>query len=265
MYQLKFSYRTVILSILSAGLSITSGLAHGQVSSVALEQPHSVESNQLGVGLGVQTENSPYRGAGRDNSVLPLILYENRYIHFFGTTLDVKSPKYGGVGFTLRAKYDDPGYKASDSSFLQGMDKRKGGLWWGATATWDNPFVKTSLEWLTAGNTRGTTVKLGIEHAFVVGDRFKLTPHASSIWMNDKYVNNYFGVKESEATPDRPSYIGKATSNIEIGLRTDYVLTPNQLVVFDLSEILRGSNIKDSPIVDSSSSLRVTVSYLHKF
>lgn len=141
------------------------------------------------------------------------------------------------------------------------------GVWMnagGVAGTWDNPYAKLSLEWLTAGSTKGNTVKLSVEHSFEMAG-FQLTPHLSTTWMDSKYVNYYYGVKTSEATTARAPYTGKSTANIEFGVRADYPLTRNQMIMLDVGDLQRGSGIKDSPLVDKSSAVVVRVGYLYKF
>jgi outer membrane protein len=117
------------------------------------------------------------------------------------------------------------GYKSNYSDALNGMDTRRGSIWLGPTGTWRTPYAKLLLEWLTdaSGNSKGNTVKLGIE---------------------------------------RPLYAGKSTTDIEAGLRADYALTRNQLVLIDVTDIRRGTGITDSPLVDKSSSFSIRVGYL---
>lgn len=263
MHRLKSSYRLAIATIIGATLGAAGSVSHAD--TILAEEPHAAEGSQWGLGIGLGSESRPYRGVDNHVAVLPLVLYENRWIHFFGNTLDFKLGTFDQFSFTLRAKYAlNDGYKSSDSVALHGMDERKGSAWGGVAGTWDNPYAKLSLEWLTAGSTKGNTVKLGVERSFPVG-AFQLTPHLSTTWMDSKYVNYYYGVKQSEVTADRAAYTGKSTTNIEFGVRADYPLTRNQIITLDIGDLQRGSGIKDSPLVDKLSAASVRLGYLYKF
>jgi outer membrane protein len=263
MHHFKFSCRLALAAIIGTAFSAAASLSHAD--PVLAEEPHSADASQWGLGIGLGSESRPYRGVSNHVSVLPLVLYENRWIHFFGNTLDFKLGSVDQFSFTLRAKYAlNDGYKSSDSEALRGMDERKGSAWGGVAGTWDNPYAKLSLEWLTAGSTKGNTVKLGAEHSFAMG-AFQLTPHLSTTWIDSKYVNYYYGVKASEAIAGRPAYTGKSTANIEFGVRADYPLTRNQMIMLDVGDLQRGTGIKDSPLVDKSSAVSVRVGYLYKF
>jgi outer membrane protein len=256
--------------ILAAALRTALGVCHAQsvhAQSVDPKEPAFSDTTQWWLGAGVGTMRSPYRGVSNRTDPLPFILYESRYVHFFGSTVDLKLPAVDNLGFTLRAKYlPMEGYKSNYSDALNGMDTRRGSIWLGPTGTWRAPYAKLSLEWLTdaSGNSKGNTLKLGIDRAFQYG-RYTLTPHAGATWMDSKYVDYYYGVKSSEVTASRPLYAGKSTTDIEAGLRTDYALTRNQLVLIDLTDIRRGTGITDSPLVDKSSSFSIRVGYLYKF
>jgi MipA family protein len=263
MHHFNFTCRLAMAALIGTMLSAAASMSYAD--TVLTEEPHAADASQWGLGIGLGSESRPYRGVSNHVSVLPLVLYENRWIHFFGNTLDVKLGSVDQFSFTLRAKYAlNDGYKGSDSDVLRGMDERKGSAWGGVAGTWDNLYAKLSLEWLTAGSTKGNTVKLGVEHSFAMGG-FQLTPHLSTTWMDSKYVDYYYGVKTSEATAERAAYTGKSTANIEFGVRADYPLTRNQLITLDVGDLQRGSGIKDSPLVDKSSAVGVRVGYLYKF
>jgi len=156
-----------------------------------------------GIGRGAGFERSPYRGYGTKTSALPILLYNGAYFRVAGPAVDFKLGSLGQFDFTLRAKYANEGYKSGDAPILNGMDERKDGFRLGGTATWRAPFAKFSLEWLkAAGNSNGQTVKLGAERGFTTGS-VRLTPHLGVTWMNNEYVNYYYGVKSSEATSAR--------------------------------------------------------------
>lgn len=119
-----------------AGLSVvlllsTQHLVQAQVLAPELAAKEAQPaSSQWGLGIGAGYTTKAYRDFDNKVSPLPLVLYENRYISFFGTTLDAKLPSAGPVSFRLRAKYSMDGYEAKDSPFLSGMEERKGGCGW---------------------------------------------------------------------------------------------------------------------------------------
>jgi len=219
-----------------------------------------------GLGVAAGTEHGVYKGTDNRTTVIPLILYDNEYVHLFGATADLKLPSVDAFHFALRAKYSlGAGYKASDSAYLSGMAERNGGLFLGGAATWQAPWLTLSAEWLkAAGQSKGQEFALNAEHTFAVG-RFRLTPHIGAEWYDDKYVDYYYGVQANEATASRPQYTGAATTNVGAGLRVTYVLKKNQSLLLDLSDTHKGNNISNSPLVDKTTTPGIRIGYLYNF
>lgn len=225
-------------------------------------------TSKWGLGLAAATQRSPYNGIDQTTVGLPLISYENKYVKVFGNTLDYKLPSAGEFDFTLRAKYAlGEGYKASDSAFLSGMADRNGGLYLGATATWNNPAAKLSVGWLSdaSNESKGSQLSLAVEHAFHVGGQFEITPHLGVTVLDAKYVDYYYGVSAAETTPTRHAYVGEATTNTEVGVRLGYAIDAQQRVFLDLTNTWWGAGITDSPLVNKTSAPGVRVAYLYLF
>lgn len=222
--------------------------------------------SQWGLGIGLGFERKPYREFDDKAQVIPLILYENRYVSILGPSLDVKLPSAGPVSFRLRARYANDGYKSDDSPFLVGMDERKAGFWLGGAATWRNEFANLSAELLAdaSGNSKGTKFKLQLDRRFDAG-AFDITPRIAANWMDRKYVDYYYGVRSAEVNANRAFYEGKSTVNVEIGVRLGYAIAPKQSVFLDVSATTLGSGIKNSPLVERSSSTAVRVGYVYRF
>ncbi|MGJ7543095.1 MipA/OmpV family protein [Variovorax sp. LT1R16] len=222
--------------------------------------------SQWGLGVGLGFERKPYREFDDKAQGIPLILYENKYVNLVGPTLDVKLPSAGPVSFRLRARYVDEGYKSDDSPFLAGMDERKASFWLGGAATWRNDFGNLSAEFLAdgSGNSKGTKFKLQLDRRLKSG-AFDITPRIAANWMDKKYVNYYYGVSSTEVTADRAFYEGRSAVNFELGVRVGYDIAPKQNVFVDLSATTLGSGIKNSPLVDRSSSATVRVGYVYRF
>ncbi|WP_332293244.1 MipA/OmpV family protein [Aquincola agrisoli] len=219
-----------------------------------------------GLGLGVAYDRQPYRDFDDKAQALPLLVYENRWVSIFGPRIDLKLPSAGPVSFRLRAAYSGDGYEDDDSPYLRGMDKRKSSFWLGGAATWRNEIANVSAEWLgdASGHSKGQRFKLQAERRFQAG-AFDLTPRLAAQWVDSKYVDYYYGVRSSEVRLGRSVYEGDATVNVEAGLRIGYGITPKQSVFLDVSTTRLGSGIKDSPLVDRSSTSGVRIGYFYRF
>lgn len=232
----------------------------------AQQRPAESAASSWSLGVFASTETSPYQGADDKRRLLPLVAFENQYVRWTGPVLDVKLPSSGAVSFALRARYEDTGYEASDSTTLAGMAERKSSIWLGARADWQHTLGQLSAEWLAdaADHSGGQQVRLVAEKPLSYG-RWLLAPRVALVWQDRDYVDYYFGVKSGEATAGRAAYTGKATVNTELGLRTIYGLDAQQSVFIDLHVTALGSAIKNSPLVDRSSVAGVRVGYAYRF
>ena len=224
--------------------------------------------SRWGVGLVFSAKKSPYVGVGNDQSIVPLLRYENKYVRFFGNTLDVKLPSTGSFDFSLRAMVPfGEGYKASDSSRLRGMEDRKVPFDLGGRVKWRSSLGDASLEYLydVSGHSKGSKLKLGFERSYIFDRRFEVMPHLGLTRENARCVDYYYGVEADETTAARPEYSGKATTVAEFGVRFGYVIDAHQRLSFDVTGIHRGSGISNSPIVTRSSTPSMKLGYLYNF
>jgi outer membrane protein len=116
-----------------------------------------------------------------------------------------------------------------------------------------------------SGNSKGKRISIGLERQFPIGERFMLTPSATAIWLDDKYTNYYYGVRDTESRPGRPTYAPGSTVNGEFSLRADYFLDQRQAVFAQLGYTAFGSGIKDSPLTGRSGETMLFVGYLYRF
>ena len=226
------------------------------------------DGSKWALGVGASLKKSPYKGIGNDNSYLPIVSYESKWVRLFGNTLDAKLPSLGDFDFSVRTKVSlGEGFKASKSPYLSGMESRNGSIYLGAASTWRAGFANLSLDYLkdVSGHSKGGQLSFGIERSFTFDGAYQVTPHASVTNLDSKYVDYYYGVKASEATSARPRYLGKSTTETQFGVRFAYLVTPQQRLILDVSDEHWGQGISRSPIVDKSSSPAFRLAYLYAF
>lgn len=236
------------------------------ICSSAFAQDNSSES-QWSLGLGAITKQKVYRSIDRDNFVLPLLSYENKWVSVGVPKADLKLYEPNeSLSFRLRARYDGDGYDPEDSPFLSGMEKRKSSVWVGGAFIWKNDYANVTAELLHdgLGNSKGTRAGLQIDHRFGFG-KFGLTPRMGVEWYDRKFVDYYYGVRASEATAVRSAYQGGSTTALDIGLRLDYSPARQHTLFLDVGAKTFGSAIKDSPIVEKSNQTTVGIGYLYRF
>jgi outer membrane protein len=147
------------------------------------------------------------------------------------------------------------------------MATRKSGIFSGPSVRWSNPFVDVFGEGMfdVSGDSKGKRISVGLERQFPIGERFMITPSLTTIWLDEKYTNYYYGVRSTEARSGRPAYSAGSTMNTELSLRADYFLDQHQAVFAQLGYTALGSEIKDSPLTDSSNETMLFVGYLYRF
>lgn len=256
--------RAATASVLLGGLS--------PLTTHAAEFSYPEVSTSWGLGIGAASSQQPYTDIDRDNKAIPLIYYENQYVRIFGPVAEFKLPSLRisdseQLNFNIVARYDSSGYEEGDARILDGMDDRDGGFWAGANVKWQNEWADVYAEWLTdaSSNSDGQRFTLGLERSWQVGDHIKLTPRLAAVWQDKKYVDYYYGVRDSEARFDRAAYDGKAGINTEFGVRGTYMFDKKHSVFLDLEAVSLADEIKDSPLVDSSTENRVAFGYLYRF
>jgi outer membrane scaffolding protein for murein synthesis (MipA/OmpV family) len=221
----------------------------------------------FGLGVGLNTERSPYAGVGNETHVIPLVNYESRLLSIQGQSADLHLLGDEKLSFSARAEYGfGDGYKGSDSWALTGMSHRKESVWLGGVVEWDAGWGDVSASWTgdASGRSKGQQVGLALERDIPLG-ALQFTPRIAATWQDRDFVDYYYGVRASEARPGRAAYAGKSAINTELGVRAQYSLTPKQTVFLDLSANRVGSAIQDSPIVDRTWLPAVRAGYLYRF
>ena len=242
-----------------ASLAPAPAWAQGEAQGAA---PESYRA--LGVVAGVKRR--AYKGIDNETSVLPFVLYENRWISVMGPGVDLKLSPVGPLSLRLRARYAFDGYEAGDSPSLAGMAERKSSLWAGGAVLWQAGETEVSAELLAdaSGHSKGRLAKLQVERRWQ-WDAWEFVPRVAITRHDRKWVDYYYGVRPQEARAGRPAFVGRAAAQAEAGLRVAYHLAPGQMVFGDVSTARAGSAVRDSPVAGRSGEAALAVGYLYRF
>lgn len=231
------------------------------------------EGSSWGLGLAVMSVQNAYKGTDRETKALPMISYENRYVKLGGPNLELKLPgielsNSQRLNFGVMTQlFDGAGYEAKDSPALAGMAERKSSIWVGAKMEWENDLADVKLEWLgdASGKSKGQRLAVGLERKIMLSPRLMLIPQVGVEWVDKKYVDYYYGVRNGEATAGRVAYTGKATVNPEISLSGIYRFDRHHSMMLNVGVRSFGKEIKNSPIVGRSTENRVMLGYKYSF
>lgn len=257
---------------IAAASALVVGLCASATAVAAGPTDGEPPSSSWSLGLGAMSAQSPYTGVDRETKAVPLIRYENEYVRLSGLEIGLKLPGLDisdsqKINFSIIAKKGGSGYEADDAPILNGMSKRKDGFWAGAKMEWESDLVDVSAEWLAdaSGNSKGQIFSLGVEKTWRFGDHVMLTPRLGASWQDKKYVDYYFGVRNSEVRIDRAAYVGKSGVTTEVGVRGMYKFDKTHSMFMDVGVSSLAKEIKDSPLVDRSTENRVFIGYLYSF
>ncbi|MDX3773862.1 MipA/OmpV family protein [Chromatiaceae bacterium AAb-1] len=265
-------YSTAFVRSLSVSV-MAFGLSYPLTAVAAVQQADDKASSSVwGLGVVVLTSQKAYTDIDRNNTVIPVLTFENRYIRLLGPELEFRLPgieinEFHKFNFSIVTKYDFNDYEQDDAWILNGMEERKGGFWAGAKAEWQNNYANISAEFISevSGDSEGSRFNLGLERTWRFGARFTLTPRIVVSWLDKKYVDYYYGVRENEVRNDRSFYQGESAVSTEIGIRGGYMFNKKHLILLDIGVSSLASAIKDSPLVDSSTENRVFLGYIYYF
>jgi outer membrane protein len=263
---LRFSKISKISTRSQAGLIAAVFLSASWASTVSAQAAEPGMSSWR-LGAGVVSIKKPYRDMDTKTMGLPIVGYENKWISAAIPTFDFKLYSSDSLSFRLRARYaGGDGYEADDSPFLAGMEDRKASLWAGAAVIWKTDYANVTGEVLadTLGKSKGIRARLQVDRRFAAG-KFGFTPRLAAEWTDDKYVDYYYGVRQSEATATRAFYEGKSTTNILAGLRLDYAPAKRHMLYLDLAASRFGSTVKDSPLVDKPNQTSIGLGYVYRY
>ncbi len=216
------------------------------------------EKHKLTIGLGPYIQSKPYKGA--DDLILPspVIFYDNgivyaRWSRFGLYFLGEKKEDYAW-GFSLTVQPRTLGYKASDSSYLRGMDERKssfeGGLAFSASYQ-KSKYIEIMLLADMLKNYNSWVLRTEIGDEYKAGN-FTFYPSIILLYQPKKFINYYYGVKTTEARANRPAYT--PGSGLEYGAQTyiKYPFNDNLSALVNLRYDILPKSAKDSPLTDKN-------------
>ena len=212
---------------------------------------------KLTIGAGPYFQSEPYKGASTLILPSPVIFFDNsvvyaRWSRFGVYFLGDKKEDYSW-GFSLTVQPRTLGYKASDSDYLKGMSDRdstlEGGLAFSASYK-NSTYIEVMLlaDVLNKYNSWVSSVEVGDE--FKVGN-FTFYPSAMVLYQPRKFVDYYYGVKNSEATLLRPAY--SPDGGFAFGIQTyiKYPLTKKLSAFFNIRADRIPSSAYNSPLVNN--------------
>ncbi len=230
----------------------------------------SLAAEKLTVGAGPYFQTQPYKDVDTIIVPSPVVFYDNGIFYVRWTRAGVyflgeKKDDFAW-GFSLTLQPRPYGYKASDSKALSGMQERKntweGGLAFSAQK--ETTYVEIMLLNDLLNNSNAWILKAEVGDEFHLSD-FTFYPSVLAIYQSSKFINYYYGVKESETTSLRPAY--SPGSGIDFAVQTyiNYPLTKKLSALVNIRADFLSSKITNSPIVTDKNIYSGLLSLIYTF
>jgi len=216
-------------------------------------------------GAGVAYQQQIYKGFDQRTIAIPLLGYVGEKLNVFGPFINYSLLRKNDWSFDLNLAPRFSGYDEGDSDFFIGMQKRKDSLDAGFTVKYNPNKWSYQLKALTdvLSNSKGSEFEINITRKFRY--KFLTVEPALSVQHYDKNLSNYYyGVMQDEVALLRPSYQASSTINKSLKLSV-YSPIPIGLVRLDLTNNWFGSEITNSPLVDSKQALSARLFFVTYF
>ena len=250
--------RLIQNSCLFAALWLTTATAYAaqEITRIPFEQ---APPYTPAIGGAIRTGNDVYIGGGREPDLVPLYLYEGKWLFAYGTSGGLHAFKNDHVSFDLILRYRFDKLDPNDNEQLNGLNERDQTLEGGLSASWFGRFGELNAEyvWDAQNNHNGNEFDLSYRYPFQWGN-FTFTPFASLIWQDEDLVNYYFGISEEEsANTGIDAYDAGSATNFAYGINTSYQLTDHIFMFANIGSMAFDTAIRNSPIVEEDFSTAV--------
>lgn len=221
------------------------------------------------LGGGLRAGQSPYRASDsedeRRTDLIPLYLYEGKYLFARGTAGGVHLFRNDGLELNLYSRYRFQRLDPDRNEYYAGLEERKQTIDAGFELGVTRPWGELKLDWVTDMLDRhnGQEVRASYRYRLEAGP-WSISPFISWTWQDDNLSNYYFGVSEAEATVERPAYAPGESQWISFGLNTAWQVSDKIVLFGNAAFGGADSQITDSPLVeeDGFSSVFVGGTYM---
>lgn len=216
---------------------------------------------RFGQSLYFENENDELR----TQDLIPLYLYEGKYLFAHGTAGGIHFIKKDAFEFNLYARYRFQKLDPDRNAYYDGIEKREQTIEAGLQAKLKRKWGEVGLNWVTDTLNRhnGQEIQLSYRYRFEAGP-WSLSPFVSWSWQDDNLTNYYFEVSEAEARPDRAAYSPGESQWMSFGLNASWQMSDRIVFFGNIGFGGSDSGVTDSPLVEESafSALFVGGSYI---
>lgn len=236
--------------------------AQGSVAGDQAAPEDRKEKTGFVYGAGLIVSAEPYRGFDTRVIPLPVLGYQGERLRILGPFVSYDLIQADNSRLSLRAAPRFQGYDDSDSDFFEGMQDRDSSVDAGLGFNYDRDDWKFEAAAMVdaLGKSDGYELSTKVGRVFRKGPIF-LEPSLALSYLDDNNVDYYYGVREGEQTDFRAAYKGDATINATIGFSVSTPILFGGFTRLAMQHTWNGSNINDSPLVNSDSQWSVQLMF----
>jgi outer membrane protein len=259
------SRSTLLAGIVGTTLVLVSGNSYAQA------QPNDESRTRYGIGAVVLIDKDGYRDVGSQTLVLPGLSIQNKWVSLYGPQLDLKllgnDKRSWWVGPRIEYRFD--GYEQKDGAVFRGMANRKGGVFLGVAGKVDlGSDFELEADYVRAsgrdgGFERGAVASLQLSRTYRNGP-WSWAPRIGMEHLSSSYVDYYYGVRATEATPTRRAYAGKSSWSPEFGLLVIWRASPRQSLFANFNYERYSSEVRNSPLMNAKGIPQLVLGYEYR-
>ena len=202
---------------------------------------------RLGQDLYIAADNEDQR----QYDLVPLYLYNGKYIFFRGTAGGVHLFSRDHVEFNVMGRYRFTKLDPDRNAFFEGIEERKQTVDAGLELRLRGGWGILNANYLTDTLNRhqGQSAEVSYRYTFDRG-RFSFSPFVTWAWNDSKLTDYYYGVSDSEARPDRPAYSPGGSQWLGFGMNTTWWVSERIQFFANLGFTGIDSVVSDSPLVE---------------
>lgn len=250
-----------IMMILVPLLICSAAMAEGD------KQSSNTDPNSMFLlGPGAWITLQPYKGLHTTAYPIPMVVAVKAPFYFFIDTAGCRVFSDSNMTFDFIGKIRTDGYDADDSDDLDGMHDRHmsfdvGGDF-GISNDWGDLHARILTDAL--GQHDGQEFRVTYAKPFKF-EQSKIKPFAGFAWLSDNLADYYYGVRDSEARPDRPAYNPGASVNWFVGFEANHQLNDEWTLFTSITYYWLDDNIRNSPIVDRDYTMSILAGAMYRF
>jgi outer membrane scaffolding protein for murein synthesis (MipA/OmpV family) len=209
------------------------------------------------LGGGIRLGQNMYLASDNEDErkldLIPLYLYEGRYLFFRGTMGGVHIINNDSLELSLIGRYRFQSLKPESNVFYQGINERKQSFDAGLQVRLTKNWGQLNLNWVTdtLNRHKGQEAQISYRYNFEAGP-WTFSPFIGWSWQDANLTNYYFGVSADEARPDLPEFTPGESQWVRVGLNTSWQITDRIMLFGNVGFGGTDTEVLESPLVEES-------------